>query len=291
MPDFFDEVDSTGVVENHIKGLLRLEDAEATKMLAAYGNIRKELRDRLDRLPEGTFTRQHLTGVLAQVEGGIAAMNKSLQGGIESGALKAALNGVTDLVGELKVFDSHFSGAVTPININAALVAQDTAAFLVTKYKTNLDAYGSDLLARISNGLFAASIGELSYGEVAKRIGVTFQAEEWKLHRIVRTELHNVYNGGKLNGMQELSDNELPDLMKSLMHPMDGRTGKDSVYAATLGLVAALDEPFRYTWKNIDREFMHPPDRPNDRSIMVPYRPVWGAARGKAFLPGTYPLA
>ena len=292
MPNgFYDEVDALGVVETHIQRVLGLENSEALEMIKAYSEVRKDLRDRLDRLPPGTFTAQHLRGTLAQVEAGIAAMNASLKGTVEKSAFKMALQGVNDLVDELQIFDQEFTGAVTPINLNAALAARDTANFLVTKYKTNLDAYGSDLMARISNGLFAAATGELNAGEVARRIGVTFQAEEWKIHRIVRTELHNIYNVGKLDGMQQVSDNELPDLMKTLMHPMDGRTGEDSMYAATLGLVSTIDYPFQYTWKGKERTFMAPPDRPNDRAIMVPYRKAWGDARGDAFIPGTYPLA
>jgi hypothetical protein len=287
MPNFFEEVDALGVVEDHAKAMRALEESQAKEMMRGYSEVRKDLRDRLDRIPETTFTAQHLRGVLAQVESSMLEMNKSLLGRMEDGSLQAAQLGLEHLLDEIRVFDGEFSGAVTPINLNAALAARDTAGLLVTKYRTNLNAYGGDLLARISNGLFAASIGELNAAEVARRIGVTFQAEEWKLTRIVRTEMHHIYNTGKVDGMVKLSDEELPDLMKTLMHPMDARTGEDSEYAASLHLVAAIEDSFRYTWKGKIREFYAPPDRPNDRSIVVPYRRAWGAARGDAFLPGS----
>lgn len=291
MPSFFDEVDSTGVVEDHIKSVLELEHNQSEVVLESYTEVRDRLVQRLSHLPYGTFSAQHLRGVLAQVQGAIEAINKNLHGAMIAQASESAMLGVEDLVQELNVFDEKFSGAVTPINLNAALVAKDTASFLVTKYETNLDAYGNDLLTQISNGLFAASIGETNTDEVVGRIGRFFTAEEWKLRRIVRTELHNVYNVGKINGMKALSQDTIPDIQKTLMHPMDGRTGKDSMYAATLGLVANVDEPFEYTWKGITRIFMAPPDRPNDRSILVPYRAEWGSTRDSAFIPGTFPEA
>lgn len=288
MPGFFDEVDSIGIVEDHINAVLALEATQSDKVMASYADVRSRLVERLAHLPRGSFTAQHLRGVLAQVQGAIDAMNKGMRGNLKEGAFDIASLSIKDLVGEIQMFDKEFTGAVTPININAAIAAQDTANFLVEKYQTNLNAYGSDLLTQISNGLFAASIGETSNEEVVGRISKFFAAEEWKLRRIVRTELHNIYNVGKLQGMGTLAETQVPDLKKTLMHPLDSRTGKDSVYAATLGLVAEIDEPFFYVWKGKPREFMAPPDRPNDRAILVPYRDEWGEAVGGSFVPEAF---
>ncbi len=292
MPNFFEEADATGVVENHIKQVLRLEDDQAQIIMEQYQEVRRDLVDKLSRAKKGSFTAQHLRGTLAQVQGAITAINKHLGGAMIQGAYVSALKGIDHLLKELNVFDEKFTGAVTPINLNAALMAHDTSQLLVTRYKTNLDAYGTDLYRQISNGLFSATIGESSYDEVVGKISTFFTGEEWKVHRIVRTELHGIYGRSKITGMQKIMDDEIiDDLMKTLMHPMDGRTGDDSRYAASQHLVANVDEPFEYSWKGQLRSFMSPPDRPNDRSILVPYRKVWGSTRGDAFLPGTFPDA
>lgn len=287
MPNFFEEVDSTGIVEQHIKAALALQNDEAKTIMKRYREERLNLIDQISRYPRGTFTRQHLTGVLAQVEGAITAINKNLAGETVQSAQKSAIQGVNGLLKEMRTFDEKFTGAVTPINLNAALVAADTSNLLVARYKTNLDKYGKNLYAEISNGLFSAALGETSYDEVVGRISNYFTGKEWELHRIVRTELHHVFNVARLKGMQELDDEDFPDLMKTLMHPMDSRTGDDSKYAARLHLVAKVDEPFKYKWDGAYREFMAPPDRPNDRAIMVPYRQEWGKDRGDAFIPMT----
>jgi hypothetical protein len=106
-------------------------------------------------------------------------------------------------------------------------------------------------------------------------IGRFFAGEEWKLFRIARTELHGVYNLGKMNGMKETRTAYLPDLMKALIHPMDSRTGADSKYLAEIDPIVPIDQPFRYRWQGQVRVFMAPPDRPNDRAILVPYRQAW----------------
>ena len=283
---FYDDVDSTGIIENHIQQVLGLEQSEAQTIMDAYTETRQDLINRLHRYPANSFTAQHLRGVLAQVQGAIEGLNKDLESGMKGAAYDSALQGIDHLVDEVKLFDKEFTGAVTPINLNSALLARDTSNFLVTKYKTNLDAYGNQLYTQISNGLFNASIGEQSYGEVVSSISDFFTAEQWKLHRIVRTELHNIYNMGKVKGMNTLVDDDvIPDLKKTLMHPMDGRTGKDSIFAAQLGLVANINESFQYQWGGRLRVFMAPPDRPNDRAILVPYREEWGPIDDAGFIP------
>lgn len=115
-------------------------------------------------------------------------------------------------------------------------------------------------------------------------VGKFFLGEEWKLTRIVRTEMHGMYNYSKMNGMSELQEQRLPDLMKTLMHPLDKRTGKDSKALAQENPIIPIDEPFKFKWNGKTRTFMAPPDRPNDRAILVPYRESWGANK-PSFVP------
>jgi hypothetical protein len=275
MPDFFETVDSSGIVENHIQGVLKLEETEARKLLKRYREIRSDLRDRLDSTRADTFTAQQLRGVLAQVDGAISAMNRSLLEGMTPGAERAAMLGIEDLLSEIRTFDKMFTGAVTPINLNVALIAQDVNNLLVSKYQSSLDAYSEQIRSQLADALTNAAIEEISLSQVTQRLGQFFIGEEWKLTQIARTELHGVYNLGKQKTMQETQAQFLPDLQKTLIHPMDSRTGDDSKYAARKNLIVDIDEPFEYTWNGKKRIYMVPPDRPNDRSIMVPYRETW----------------
>lgn len=290
MPDFFEEVDSTGVIEDHIQKVLALEESESKKVLRAYRQIRGDLRDRLATTRKGSFTAQQLRGTLAQVEAAITAMNASISGEMEDAASTMAILGVKNLTKEMSRFDKKFLGAVVPINLDAVQIAADANALLINRMDSSLESYGQGVRTQIAQGLTNAIIaGNLSTDEVMSKVGDYFLGEEWKLSRIVRTELHNVYNTGKLTGMQETQENYIPDLQKTLMHPMDARTGADSVYAARLKLIVDIDEEFSYTWKGKVRTFMVPPDRPNDRSILVPFRASWGAGRAGFVPPSTKP--
>lgn len=273
---FFEDVDSLGIIEEHIQGLQKLEDKEAKTLLKTYGKIRGQLRDRLDTLSGDTFSAQRLRGVLAQIEGALAAMSGGLKDDLRGASVTAAEEGVNDLVEEIETFDDHFAGAVSPINLNALAVATDTSNFLFNQFDASIDAYSEGVRAQLAQAITQAAIEEISLAELTRRLNRFLIGEQWKLERIARTELHNIYNVGKINGMKEISKSSIPDLKKTLIHPMDKRTGADSKALARKNPIVAIDEPFRFTWKGKERVFMAPPDRPNDRAILVPYRSEWG---------------
>lgn len=282
--DFFEEVDALGVVENHIQEVLKLEEKEARALLRRYREIRGELRDRLDRFRAEQFSAQQLRGVLTQIDAAIMAMGASLKDGMKDSAFKLAIKGVDDQLKEIRFFEKEFverplRGAVVPINLNVNILAQDTSNFLINQYEASINAYSEDLRANLVQTLTTESLLETPYSQIVQRMGAFFQGEEWKLHRIARTELHNIYGLSKVNGMIEVRDSTLPDLMKTLIHPMDARTAEDSKFVDKLRLIVPLNEEFRYKWKGKVRSYFNPPDRPNDRSVVVPYRKEWDSRK------------
>ena len=281
---FFERVDALGIGERHITELQGLEETEGKRLLERYRLIRQELRDRLDTLPGDRFTAQQLRGVLVQVEGAIAAMSDSLLEKMTAAANKLAGAGVDDLLEEIRVFEEEFTGAVVPIHVNAAAIATESANFLFNQYEASIEAYSEDLRRQMEQSLNDSIIMEHSLGQVVSRLGKFFMGEEWKLLRIARTELHNIYGLAKVRGMTALASSSVPGLMKALLHPMDERTEKDSKYLARLNPILPIDVPFEYEWAGKVRRFMAPPDRPNDRAILIPFRDSWDRdARSSTF--------
>lgn len=272
---FFDDVDASGIIEGHIQDVLALEDSKAQILLRKYTETRQELRDRLDRARADTFTAQQLRGVLYQVDAAIEAMTINLSTGMKQQARIFALFGVDHGIDELKKFEEMFQGAVVPINIDRILVASETENFLFNKYDSSIQAYSEGIRSMLATNLTNESLMESSYSTVIRKLGAFFQGEEWKLHRIARTEFHNIYNISKMNGFSEIRDKMLPDLMKTLIHPIDKRTGADSKALARQNPIVPIDEPFTQVWQGQTRRYMAPPDRPNDRAILVPYRKTW----------------
>jgi hypothetical protein len=281
---FFEEVDSMGLIERHIGAVESLEEDETKKLLSKYKSIRQELRDRLDRLPETSYSAQKLRGVLAQVDGALAAMGDSLKSGISPSIRKMALQSATDLEAEIGKFSKHFTGAAAPVNVDALAVALDTENFLINRFQASIDAYTQQTRQIMTQQITNAIIEEAPLGVITKRMNQYLMLEEWKLLRIGRTELHNVYNLGKMTSMTQVQERYLPDLKKTLIHPMDNRTGEDSKQLARKNPIVDIDKPFEFTYvrklqngqtRKEKRVFMVPPDRPNDRAILVPYRAAW----------------
>lgn len=87
-------------------------------------------------------------------------------------------------------------------------------------------------------------------------------------NRIVRTESMGVYNRAAFEANRE-ADEQLEDVIKILSSTFDDRTGSDSY--AVHGQCRRPDQAFD-SWYGL---FQHPPDRANDRGIVVPHRISW----------------
>jgi len=86
--------------------------------------------------------------------------------------------------------------------------------------------------------------------------------------RIVRTETMGAYNRAGFEATRE-ADEQLGDAVKILVSTFDDRTGADSIDVH--GQIRRPEEAFE-SWFGL---FQHPPDRPNDRAVVVPHRISW----------------
>jgi hypothetical protein len=272
------------IARNHLSRVGRLESKHTKILIGEYRKLRNSLRDRLDYFPEDSFTAQKIRGILIQVEAVLAEMESSLLNFMLGSSDETAMLAIQDLVNEARKYEKHFRGAVQPIDLDVGLIAANTRNYLYNKYEASLRAYSAGLRSQIAAGLTQAALEKAPYSRVIHMLGRFFMQEEWKLHRIVRTEIHSIYNMAKQNAMFQLKEKFIPDLKKALFHPMDDRTGEDSKQADRMNLIVDIEKPFSYTYIRYrkdgsrveeERVFMTPPDRPNDRSIMIPYRDEW----------------
>lgn len=282
MEEFFTDDEVEDIAVNHIEAVQKLEEAESARLMKSYRRVRQELRDRLDAMSskglDGTFTAQKMRGAMVQVDLALKTMTEDLNEGMTSASEESALLGVEHLIKELEKWNKHFTGAVIPINVNAAAIATKATNFLFNQRESSLRQYSDIIRGQFSRTLADATIEQITFGEIVSRMGAFFLGEEWRLHRIVRTELHNIYSQGKIRGMLDLWDEgsgEIPDLKKTLFHPMDNRTGKDSKRLNANNPIVPIDEPFVEDSTGKTLTYMAPPNRPNDRAILIPYREEW----------------
>lgn len=273
--DFFGSSDVQDMAESHAEKLLSISEREANRIIKVYKRVRADLRDRLDTVQPGTFTSQRMQSTLMQVDAGLRALQRDVSEEMGTATENVAGGSVEDLVSEIKKYEKVFVGASIPINLNAGIIASDVRSLLLTRIESSFNNYNGFLRSRIAYGLSESVIAQDSFSEVVRKINLTLMGEEYKAERIVRTELHNVYSMGKIEGMRDLVAGDIPDLKKALYHPMDKRTGDDSKKAKRLNLVVDVDDYFEYEWNGETRRFFQPPDRPQDRSILIPYRDSW----------------
>lgn len=87
-----------------------------------------------------------------------------------------------------------------------------------------------------------------------------------ELTRIIRTESWRYVNEARLEEFRKKGYK-----YKTTYPVKDNRTGDDSLFYYDEHQVKPLNEPFNYVWNGKERVFMTPPDRPNDRNILIPY--------------------
>jgi len=79
---------------------------------------------------------------------------------------------------------------------------------------------------------------------------------------------HGIYNRAGWESIRE-ADEQLGDMLKILSATFDDRTGADSY--AVHGQIRRPEESFQ-SWFGL---YQHPPNRPNDREVVVPHRMSW----------------
>jgi len=108
-----------------------------------------------------------------------------------------------------------------------------------------------------------------------------YEGQRWRAERIVRTEMSYSYGVSKQVSMGDLA-RQVPRMRKRLVATHDDRTGQDSIDLD--GQTVDVDKPFvwavrdskgRLTGKIV--HYMQPPNRPNDREVVIPWLDDWSA--------------
>ncbi len=135
-----------------------------------------------------------------------------------------------------------------------------------------LDRYGIATIGEFEKTLQSGVVARSSWDEMKAAIVTKSPFLQGKpgfwAERIVRTEMLGAYNRGSWEAGRQ-ADDQLGDLVKILSATFDDRTGSDSF--AVHGQIRRTDQAFE-SWFGL---YQHPPNRPNDREIVVPHRISW----------------
>ena len=160
----------------------------------------------------------------------------------------------------------------------------ESKELLLNRSKSKISSYVANIRSNVDDALVQMEMQKASSGKVKGNISQYMNIKKNRLKLILRTELSKVLNGQKLLVYIKMKNKYFPDMMKRLFHPIDNRTGDDSLQLKELDPLVPLDQPFKFTYKyrlkngtvrSVKRVFFHPPDRVNDRAQLVSFRKSW----------------
>jgi len=273
--NFFDTIDTVSVLERNANKVEGIELNSARKLLKQYKKAKKELSSDMLLAHDNSYTEAKMKATIIQLDRTIRQLEVMIKPQLKTFFDDMSVFGVEDSVKEVSALEKKFNGVIVPMDIDSIVRTSEPDNFLFNNFESSITTYNQTLRNGFQRQLTQSLLQQKSWSQTVFDMEQVFNESEFVLARIVRTELHSIYSGSKLNGFLSIQDQYLPDLKKTLYHPMDSRTGEDSKQASRLHLIVGLNEPFKYKYNGKERVFMFPPDRPNDRSILIPYRESW----------------
>jgi hypothetical protein len=234
----------------------------------------------------GSFTAAQLRATLAQVRDvlRVTALPVMRDDILDVGKM-AAESATQSTIEYIRSADKDFKGLGRSLAIdNAALYdtavrgAEASILRRIGSDPTNtrqpgvLQRYGLNTVGAFEDVLQQRLIAQKPWADVRNELiaespFLQGQPAYWA-ERIVRTEVMGANNFASSSAISTLSES-LDDMVKINSATFDSRTSADSY--AVHGQIRRPNEAFD-SWFG---SFMHPPDRPNDRSVVVPHRLAW----------------
>lgn len=255
------------------------------KMRPIYEQARTSLQSKLRGFARGkkqeTYGAHMVRATLLQVEDAIRTFNAAMVGHLDREGVLARTYGSRHAINEVKRLEHRFTGATPVLQTDQVAVLQSVhkhvEPMLLKRYRQSAAFYTAPVVRKIQEQLALSVVSNETVDDAVERVAGTsgvFEGERWRAERIVRTELAYSYGVAKQRTMVEMRDNDMPDLQKKLIATFDNRTGEDS--KKLHGQVQNVDQPFVWVKPSGERiEYMAPPNRPNDREIVIPWRPGW----------------
>lgn len=186
----------------------------------------------------------------------------------------------------LRILDESFTGSVRPLRWDSLAWLDQTRSPLLRsrlrQQRKSFARYGAQAVSDIEDAIAQRVLTGTPWTDAREEVMSIVREEvgghQWMVDRIIRTESATVHSGIVIEALhaEEADDPDPADpMLKKLVATFDASTGQDS--RLLHGQTRKLDEPFLDVTNG--REYMAPPNRPNDREIVVGWRRSWGDDR------------
>jgi hypothetical protein len=269
----------------------------AQRLRHVMGKAELELVQRLAdvKVPGNTFTRTSMQATLRQIQATMESVKTGVKTTVVDGSKTAAEHAAQGTIDYLTNADRAFRGVGTqPLALDEASMFEQSVVGARSSVLRRLGSSGEDvpgapvdvsgakmgILERYGMNVIGSFEQQLQVGVLAGKSWEEMKGDiigsspflqgkpSFWAERIVRTEMMGAYNRAGWEANRE-ADNQLGDMCKILSATFDDRTAADSY--AVHGQIRLPDEAFE-SWFGL---YQHPPNRPNDREIVVPHRISW----------------
>ena len=273
-----------------------LMDAQHRQLARLYGrararaaamtreNLRKVRKD-LDAIQPGSWGWAAKQATMAQLQSALTQLTRGQVDLLREGLADTARVSARGTATYLATLDAKYMGAVRPLRFDHADWIERNAEMMsqvrLRQYSRSFARYGASAVEAIEDEIArVVQVGE-SWVDARKKVwrAVRGQVEgkQWMVDRITRSESSAVYNGTRLEAMM-VEDRPGDRMMKMLSATFDDKTAADSVVLH--GQKRLVSRPFEDPTQG-GKEYMAPPNRPNDREVVVPWRESWAAIDGE----------
>ena len=283
------------VLREHRQRLVRLAERRGVARLRpiydqAIDAVDSKLRRAIGRLGEDSFTVHQQQIVLSQLRQGQAMLESRLAGELGDITRETQVEAIRGFAESVTKLEKRFRGAeiVLPIDEVSELTRLIGARRpqLDLMHQRALRAWGQDTFNTVHEQLSLSLAAGETASETIERIPEALAGEWYRGERIVRTEVSYAFGASSMDAARD-SLTVLPDLMlrwnehcDDESNPLDDRVAADSIalhgqVAPPGGWFIMPDDPdVPESLKG--KRWQYPPNRPNDRATLSPWREGWG---------------
>jgi hypothetical protein len=247
------------------------------------GRVTTMLRRHFGGRLKEKFAPQYLMPIRARLEAHFAGVAQRLEGKLNKQGAPILAAGAGDagrLVGKL-------TGRAAPPELEQKVTTKHLAEIERLRSES-ARTISADIGNQTWRGLRAAFEKQTDPRHLVVLAGELMDQQGWRVDRLVRTETSYAYNLAQSAALQAFPTepgqliwgrwNERVD--DTTGKPLDKKVAEDSLVlhgqVARPGGVFTMPEDARAPSKLVGRSWSHPPNRPNDRAVLLPWMRDWG---------------
>lgn len=276
-----------------------VERAALPRLRRMYDEAQRELEAKLRRAVGagrgGEVSAHQYRVLLIQVREAQQVLAARMADEVTGSAVQARAESIHQLHADVAKMDSRFGRAAVRLPTEQAGVFHDVAnrgrTSLLAAHRASMARYGAASVGAMEGALSLSLAAGDAPHEAVSRVMEAGDTEFWQAERIVRTEISWASASAMRDAVAEDARADPGLWLRWNEHvsdagtPLDDRVGDDSL--AMHGQVALPGGQFTLppttpVGKMVDSKLVgqtweHPPNRPNDRAALAPWRPSWGS--------------